>query len=58
MIDFTCPQCDNHVRIDLAGMEEQPEIVALIEAWCCTRHPRPVRMTQTAPSTTPSTTPS
>lgn len=44
MIDFYCPQCANHVRIDVLCNDEYR-----IEAWCCTRHSKPVEMTRTDP---------
>lgn len=50
MIDFTCPQCDDHVGINIPDRLDTPAMNSAIEAWCCTRHPRPVRMTQTTPS--------
>lgn len=41
-LDFFCPKCDHHVQVDVDDMG----MGAGVEAWCATRHPRPVRMEQ------------
>lgn len=50
-MDFYCPLCDNHVRIVFDyGATDTRECDFEVEAFCCTRHPRPVRMTTDPPA--------
>lgn len=45
MIDYWCPRCDNHIRLELWSTGEGDRV----EAWCCTAHLRPVRMVEQDP---------
>jgi hypothetical protein len=38
-MDYFCPVCPNHVRINVTA-----STINSVEAWCCTKHPKPVRM--------------
>lgn len=38
-MDYFCPSCSNHVRINVTA-----STINLVEAWCCRAHPKPVRM--------------
>lgn len=51
---FVCPQCANHVDIELPNAGEVwfddrygwcVDTQGQIEAWCCTAHGKPIRMT-------------
>lgn len=43
-LDFFCDQCDHHVQLNVLCNDDYR-----IEAWCCTAHVKPVRMTTTDP---------
>lgn len=43
--EFFCPKCDNHVHVTLATADDETQV----EAFCCTAHLRPIRMTTTDP---------